>query len=86
MASGMVLSRTKGREALSFGQSASLAATGLASWPSPQPPALAKQGSADPSHCRASSCRNPSTPGGCCLGTPLSHQSACYTGGAYSHL
>lgn len=40
-----VLSGAKGREALGFGQSAGLAATGPASWPPPQPPALAKQAS-----------------------------------------
>lgn len=38
----MVLSGAQEREALGFGQSAGSAATGPASWPPPQPPALAK--------------------------------------------
>lgn len=42
MAGVMVLSGAQEREALGFGQSAGSAATGPASWPPPQPPALAK--------------------------------------------
>lgn len=65
-----------------------LAATGLASWPPPRPPALTKQAGPTRASLQTPLIAGPPPAGtprsqrGVAWGGPLIHQSACYTGGA----